>query len=124
MRSKFRMALPLMFIAPSFGYAEVGKFTCSFPNLHSFDEVRMLKSESFVLKFTFDTATGDAFLEGNVGITPVMLVKGDRGLTFLEHLLSGGVQTTTIALDGKAVHSRHTIIGSQLAPSQYYGSCD
>lgn len=124
MKNTFRMALALMLIAPSLAFAEVAKFVCSFPTFHSFDEVEMLKSDSFVMTFTFDTITKDAFLEGNNGITPVTLLRGNSGSTFVEFLQTGALQSTTIALNGSAVHSRHTIIGSQLAPSQYYGSCD
>ena len=36
---------------------------------------------------------------------------------------SGAVQTTTIANDASTVHSRHTMMGGKLMPSQYYGTC-
>jgi hypothetical protein len=41
----------------------------------------------------------------------------------MEELNGGVVQTTTVANDGKSVHSRHTIIGGEMKPSQYYGEC-
>jgi len=48
---------------------------------------------------------------------------GLSGVTFLEKLTAGVVQTTTVANDGRSVHSRHTIIGKEMVPSQYYGYC-
>ena len=38
----------------------------------------------------------------------VAVVSGYEGITFQEALGTGVVQTTTIAKDGKSVHSRHT----------------
>ena len=124
MKHTFQIALAWMCIAPSLGLAEVEKLACNFPTFHTSNEVEMLKSDGFALNFTFDTITNDAFLEGNNGLSPVTLLRGGKGLTFVELLQTGALQSTTVALDGSAVHSRHTIIGSQLSPSQYYGSCD
>ena len=53
----------------------------------------------------------------------VAVVSGYAGITFQETLGTGAVQTTTIAKDGKSVHSRHTMSPGMLTPSQYYGTC-
>jgi len=45
------------------------------------------------------------------------------GITLIEVLPTGAVQTTTIAKDGRSVHSRHSIIIGDLVPSQYFGQC-
>ncbi|MCX8226741.1 MAG: hypothetical protein OTI35_11745 [Sulfitobacter sp.] len=124
MKIILRMALVWVCIAPSLGLAEVKKLACTFPTFHTSNEVDMSKSGGFALSFAFDTTTNDAFLEGNNGLAPVTLLRGNSGLTFVELLQTGALQSTTVALNGSAVHSRHTIIGSQLTPSQYYGSCD
>jgi hypothetical protein len=81
-------------------------------------------AKDFVLEFNRDTVTGDAFMIGNNGLTEVFTIEGEEGVTFLERLLSGTVQTTTIANSNIAVHSRHTIISGDLVPSQYYGTCE
>jgi hypothetical protein len=54
----------------------------------------------------------------------VDLHTGSLGVTFMEKLGSGVVQTTTIANGGISVHSRNTVTreGRFLA-SQYYGVC-
>ena len=57
-------------------------------------------------------------------VYPVKVIPGDNGITFLEVLVTGAVQTTTINKQGKAVHSRHTIIAGEFVPSQYYGTCE
>lgn len=124
MNSTFRVALAWMCIAPSLVLADVKKLACTFPTFHTSLEIEMLKSNGFALSFTFDTTSNDAFLEGNSGLSPVTILRGGSGLTFVEFLQTGALQSTTVALDGSAVHSRHTIIGSQLTPSQYYGSCN
>ena len=67
--------------------------------------------------------TGHAFAVGR-NVYPVMVIPGDSGMTFLEVLATGAVQTTTISKQGNAVHSRHTILAGEFVPSQYYGSCE
>lgn len=74
-------------------------------------------------EFTIDTVTNDAFVVGNAGASRVVAYRGRDAFTFLEYLESGAVQSTTITNLGPAVHSRNTILGSGLLPSQYYGSC-
>lgn len=49
---------------------------------------------------------------------------GASGFSFMELVASGVVQTTTIALSGIAVHSRHTIIENELVPAQHHGRCN
>ena len=56
---------------------------------------------------------------------PVQLITGYQGMTFLEILETGAVQSTTIHNTGNAVHSRHTMLSflDDLTLSQYYGTC-
>lgn len=96
-------------------------FKCSFPTIVTEDGV---SQQNFDLTFVVDTVSGDAFIRGNNGVSPVIVLRGDYATTFLERLTSGAVQTTTVADTGVAVHSGHTILGSSvLSPSQNYGSC-
>ena len=60
---------------------------------------------------------------GNNGLSAVETNLGSEGITFVEKLSSGSLQTTTIALDGSAVHSRNTIIIGKVLGSQYIGTC-
>lgn len=124
MARTFLTALLSTAMAPSLVCADVEKYVCTFELYHSLDNFEMSKADDFVLAYTFDTVTRNAFLEGNNGLSEVTLIDGNSGATFLEVLPSGVVQTTTVALGGAAVHSRHTIIVGELSPSQYYGICE
>lgn len=111
----------LMFL-PAHTHAKT--LVCEFPKYHSQDETRLQTASGFEMTFRYDLITREAFMEGNAGISSVVLKVGYDGLTFLEFLPSGAVQSTTVAKNGAAVHSRHTLmIGDLLLPSQYYGSC-
>lgn len=113
----------MVVLLPTPSAAATAKHVCSFPNFHSFDENQMQTVSDFSVAFSYDTLTNDAFIEGNNGLSPVTLIRGQNGLTFLEILSTGAVQSTTISLNGSAVHSRHSIISGDLVPSQYYGEC-
>ena len=78
---------------------------------------------TFSLKFTVNTVTNKAVLIGNLGVEDVTFVSGDEGITFLEYLPTGAVQTTTVSKGGASVHSRHTLMASKSTASQYSGSC-
>ena len=82
-----------------------------------------LVKEDFKLEFAFDDITGKGVIIGNQGVSDVEVHGGSVGVTFMEKLGGGVVQTTTVANDGKSVHSRHTVVGKQMVPSQYYGQC-
>ena len=102
-------------------YAET--LVCKFPKYHSQDENRLQPSADFGMTFRYDLITREAFMEGNNGISGVTLTDGYDGLTFLEFLPAGAVQSTTVAKNGVAVHSRHTLMFGDLVPTQYYGTC-
>lgn len=80
--------------------------------------------KTFKLQFLADSITGKAVLVGDQGGEEVLMIPGTFGLSFIEKLPTGALQTTTVLKDGSAVHSRHTALSdNQLAPSQYYGKC-
>jgi len=60
---------------------------------------------------------------GNNGVSDVDAHTGNLGVTFMERLNGGVIQTTIIANNGNSVHSRHTILTDQMVSSQYYGRC-
>lgn len=76
------------------------------------------------LEFTVDVNSGDAFVVENNGLAKVIAHVGECGVTFLEPLPTGAVQTTTIAKAGAALHSRHSILpNDEFMPAQYEGFC-
>jgi hypothetical protein len=82
-----------------------------------------LYKDNFSIEFVYDDVTSKAVMIGNQAVADVELHVGPSGVTFSEKLIGGVVQTTTVANDGRSVHSRHTIIGKEMVPSQYYGKC-
>lgn len=117
----YKKLLLLISLLPSYAYAET--LVCEFSSYHSQSETSLQTTTEFELTFRYDLITSEAFLEGNNGISSVLLVNGYEGLTFLEILPTGSVQSTTVQMNGAAVHSRHSIILGDLVPSQYYGLC-
>lgn len=111
----------LIWFLPTHAFGET--LVCEFSSYHSPDESRLQTTTEFELTFRYDLITSEAFVEGNNGISSVLLVNGYEGLTFLEILPTGSVQSTTVHMNGAAVHSRHSIILGDLVPSQYYGLC-
>jgi len=79
--------------------------------------------EPFPLTFKIDTTSHRAFMEGNVGIVDVEFFVGDEALSFIEKVASGAIQTTTIARDGWAVHSRNTVLLGEIIAAQHFGCC-
>lgn len=77
------------------------------------------------LEFMVDDVSGTAVMIGNKGMSDVVMHVGSLGVTFMEKLASGAVQTTTIREGGGSVHSRHTMFPTDktVTPSQYSGYC-
>lgn len=122
MRIRWLTLVSLVYVAAAMpASADTLEFVCDFPTRADEDGVG---SQTFNITFVVDTVSGDAFIRGNNGVAPVVALRGESAITFLERLDSGAVQTTTISDFGAAVHSRHTIMGvSVMSPSQNYGSC-
>lgn len=80
--------------------------------------------EIFQLTFTVDKETSKAQVMRKNGIRDVQLLPTGGGFTFIEINERENVLTTTVDIHGKSVHSRNTIIDSELIPSQFYGSCE
>lgn len=103
--------------------AQSVRFQCNFDRQATPTTVANIKP--FGLEYTLDTFNNKAMLRGNAGLTNVVVVSGTASYSFIEVLSTGVVQSTTIILNTrKAVHSRHTILGSDFIPAQMYGACD
>ena len=84
----------------------------------------MQAASNFILRFVYDDHTKQSTLIGSNGVVQVDTYMGDRAVSFAERLSSGAIQTTTITFQSRiAVHSRHTLVGIELVPTQYYGKC-
>ena len=80
--------------------------------------------ELFQLTFSVDKETSKAQVIRKNGTRDVQLLPTGGGFTFIEINERENVLTTTVDIYGKSVHSRNTIIDSELIPSQFYGSCE
>ena len=122
--NKILILIALLGLAsPLSAFANSVSFDCKFELYASQDGLQ--KAKNFNLKFMMDTVTGKAVIVGNMGMSDVVPFAGEFGITFIEVLSTGAVQSTTITnKTGDAVHSRHTLIqGNEIMPSQYYGKC-
>lgn len=102
--------------------AATSSFDCKF-NLEATSSGLTKQSPLFELRFISDDEKKSAYLMGNSGSAEVRLIQNAGGISFVEITTSGNVMVTTIAKSGDAVHSRNTVMQSQLVPSQYYGKC-
>ena len=110
-----------LFAASAPAIAENLRFNCHFT--YACVETGDCGGADFLLEFTFDTITKDAFVVGNSGTSQVLALEGRSAITFLEGLVSGAVQSTTITDSGQSVHSRHSVIAGVITNSQYIGNC-
>ena len=118
------MVFTLAFLAifPTSVEANPLRFHCVYPT-YSDNEAGPKQAKGFSLEFALDTVSDKAVMIGNNGVEEVLAHKGADGLTFLEFLPTGAVQSTTISSTGESVHSRHSVMGGKIVPSQYYGKC-
>ncbi len=123
-----KLLLPALIVVGFSGntLADGIELKCSYTRYFSVENKSVKKvNPPFDITFSYDTITQDAFISGNMGVTPVSVHIGEQGMTFIENLITGAVQTTTVMFsDFSSVHSRHTMFfGIDLSPSQYYGFC-
>ena len=116
-----RVMMIFIFLAalgePSF--AKVVNWTCSFPIVANPNGV--MRDQDAKAQFTLDDVTGKAQLLGDNGAIDVAVIPGDRVMTFVARLPSGGIQTTSIDPAGHGVLSRHTVLAGTLLPSVLEG---
>jgi len=120
----FRYAIVLcaaMAMLPAPASAKVLKWSCSYPVVANANGTT--KGQSFDLTFTVDNQTKKAVVIHNGRENNVEVFAGANGLTFIERLITGTIQTTTIDTAGKSVNSRHMLVDGLLVPSQSYGTC-
>ena len=117
------LATMLLVTVSQLALASALQFVCTYPKHFDWKDAKLDEASDFVLSFSFDAGTKKAFLTDNQGTEEVNFVSGAAGITFIQVLPTGAVQTTTVSKDGKSVHSRHTIELGKLVPSQYFGQC-
>lgn len=110
-------------IIASPAYAEVQTWTC---DLGKRVDEQGVGEEKFHIVFKIDTITGKAFMQGNVGLADVELYVGQDAFLLFQQAEDGEIMVTsitTILRDGRAVHSRNTIIAGEIVAAQHFGRC-
>lgn len=75
------------------------------------------------LEFVWEQGRGRGVVIGNNGFSDVLVWQGREIISFVEMVGTGAVQSTSIAPDGTAVHSRHTYSSGQFIRAQWIGLC-
>lgn len=97
---------------------------CAYTEFSSPDGLKKV-SKPFELTFLVTKKeSGSALMIGNVGTTKVVLFTAPSRASFLEITDTGNLMTTAVDASLNSVHSRNTILGDHLVPSQYYGKCE
>jgi hypothetical protein len=115
------VVVAVMAVLASPALAKNFRWICTYPVVANPEGVT---KQDFKLEFLVDDVAEKAVVVGNAGMSDVDLHTGSLGVTFMEKLGGGAVQTTTIANGGASVHSRHTVnLGGKFVASQSYGQC-
>ena len=115
------VAVAAMVVLASPALTKNFRWTCVYPVVANPEGVT---KQEFKLEFLVDDVAEKAVVVGTAGMSDVDLHSGSLGVTFMEKLGGGAVQTTTIANGGASVHSRHTVnLGGKFFASQSYGRC-
>lgn len=104
-------------------YAKPRIIVCEYPKFASVQKVD-IAVEKLRLTFSVELETSIAKVLRKKSEHEVQLYPSGGGFTFVEITEDENVLTTTVDVHGKSVHSRNTIIATDLVPSQFYGSCE
>ena len=120
--AKFFKTMVLLCVAlPTFAQATETWF-CDYPRYSDEEGSHRVKNK-FVLTFIVDSKNDKAYIVGDQGSDEVHILSSGAGLSFIEITPIGNVMSTTIDSNLRSVHSRNTVIGGELIPTQYYGTC-
>lgn len=114
--------LPLLALFPICVMAETTNYSCNYTSYSNSEGNHKVK-DKFELNFIIDSKTNKSYLLGNAGSSEVKVLESKDRVAFLEVTATGNIMTTAIDSKLNSVHSRNTIIRSELLPSQYYGKC-
>lgn len=120
------MKIPAVFIlatmVSTLATAEPQTFECEY-KLYSDNTGSHTVKNKFELLYIVDAESQTAYLHGNMGSSKVQPIGGNGSISFIEVTPVGNVMVTTVDSSLKSVHSRNTVSGGELIPSQYYGQC-
>lgn len=123
---RFRSAvLTGLVLAASAGQANANTtFLCSFPYVVTPQDGTRRHRPALVLRYEALWTKKRAYAIGDDGeADEVSVVPNRGGVSFVGITAAGEVMVTTIAKDGRAVHSRHLVDGADLLPQQFHGRC-
>ena len=109
-------------LVPALAQASPMSFLCDYKSFSDNKGLHAVESP-FTMTFVVDPAANKAYMVGKLGTADLMIVPNASGLTLIEVTETGNVMVTAILPNGQSMHSRNTIMGDELIPSQYYGRC-
>lgn len=99
-------------------------FLCSFPHVVTPQDGTRRYRPALVLRFVAVWEKKRAYAIGDDGESDeISVVPNHGGVSFIGFTEAGEVMVTTIAKDGRAVHSRHLVDGADPLPRQFHGHC-
>ena len=114
----------ILFIFPIPTIAQTISYECTYPS-YSDESGNHAATNPLIVRFLVDNADKKAYVLGNNGSSEVAALRGPMGnVSFVELTDAGNVISTTIMSDGTSVHSRNSVVFSDLVASQYYGKCE
>lgn len=121
---KIMFALLMISFIPTLVYGETETIVCNYSSYSTENGNHKVKGE-FVLTFIVDKTKNTAYILGSQGSDEVsFLPSAFGGISFIEVTGFGSVMTTAIDSKGDSLHSRNTILGGGIVPTQYYGKCE
>ena len=107
--SGYAIIIIILAALPFSAEAKRFKWDCTYSKYASPEGVKNIGD--FKIEFAFDDITEKAVMIGNNGLADLDIHAGSYGVTFMEKLRTGAVETTTITNNGSSIHSRHTTTG-------------
>lgn len=118
-----KLILAILMTLSSAAFSATVTFECNYTS-YSDDSGKHKVEGEFKITFLVDEEAGKSYIIGNNGSNEVILLQNPLGsFSFIEITDTRNVMTTTITSSGESVHSRNSVVFTDLVASQYYGQC-
>ena len=99
-------------------------YSCVYPTYTDRAGVKQSDGEDSPFSFEIIQYSNDkAIMKGNLSMTPLLVIKGNGQVSFVEVTQTKNVMVTTITDSLESVHSRNLVMFGKFVTSQYFGSC-
>lgn len=108
------LVLVLFWSLPVMGQRGAERYQCAF---------LQPGNDPLELEFVWEQGRGRGVVIGNNGFSDVLVWQGREIISFVEMVGTGAIQSTSVAPDGTALHSRHTYSSGRFINQQSLGLC-